>query len=376
VKAPSRLQLIVTLLGIAGLAFLFFLVRHEGGRAALAAIAAAGWGVVIVVAFHVIPLICDAIAWGAIFPRGLRPRFLQLLWMRWMGEAVSTVLPTAQVGGDIVRARLAAINGAPVATSAASVLVDITLSIFAQAIFTVTGLSLLAFETKRFSAGPIIAGAAIALLCVGGFYAIQRFGIFKLIAAIVSKLAGSEDWKGLVHSSEALDDAVRQAYSRGFSITISASATMSSWVLGAGEVYIALKAMGQPATIANALILESIGQGIRAAMFLVPGAVGFQDGGYVGVGALLGIPGDAALGLALIRRARELAFGISGVVAWQIYEARRAFHDEAPASGTGAEVVQDAELGSTIDGPRQIVKPATNMLRTLRVGSNVPPDAR
>lgn len=151
---------------------------------------------------------------------------------------------------------------------------------------------------------------------------------------------------------------------------------MSSWVLGAGEVYIALKAMGQPATIANALILESIGQGIRAAMFLVPGAVGFQDGGYVGVGALLGIPGDAALGLALIRRARELAFGISGVVAWQIYEARRAFHDEAPASGTGAEVVQDAELGSTIDGPRQIVKPATNMLRTLRVGSNVPPDAR
>ena len=332
-KAPSKFQIAVAVLGLGGFAFLGYLIRREGGTAVMSAVAAAGWGVALVVAFHLLPLICDAIAWGAIFPRESRPRFLQLLWMRGMGEAVSTVLPTAQVGGDIVRARLAVINGAPVATSAASVLIDITLSIFAQALFTFIGLSLLAIETKTLSAGKIIAGAAIAFAAAGGFYAVQRAGIFRLIGMLVSKLAGSDDWKGLVHNSEALDNAVRQLYSRGLGVALSAAATMSSWFLGAGEVYIALKAMGTHATLVNAIILESVSQGIRAALFLVPGAIGFQDGGYVGVGTLLGIPGEAALALALIRRVRELAFGVTGVIAWQIYEARRAWHDDSTHAG-------------------------------------------
>ena len=62
---------------------------------------------------------------------------------------------------------------------------------------------------------------------------------------------------------------------------------------------------------------------IRAAMFPIPGALGVQEGGYVIVGSLLGIPGDAALALSLIARARELALGIPGLIAWQVIEARR-----------------------------------------------------
>ena len=46
---------------------------------------------------------------------------------------------------------------------------------------------------------------------------------------------------------------------------------------------------------------------------------------YLGVGKLLGLPVEVALALALIRRARELSFGIPGVIAWQIIETRRAW---------------------------------------------------
>jgi hypothetical protein len=41
------------------------------------------------------------------------------------------------------------------------------------------------------------------------------------------------------------------------------------------------------------------------------------------VGKLLGISGEAAFALALIARVRELAVGVPGVIAWQLYEGRR-----------------------------------------------------
>ena len=56
------------------------------------------------------------------------------------------------------------------------------------------------------------------------------------------------------------------------------------------------------ATLVNAVILQSMVLAIRAAVFPVPGALGVQEGGYVVVGNLLGIPGDAAFALSLIAR--------------------------------------------------------------------------
>ena len=62
---------------------------------------------------------------------------------------------------------------------------------------------------------------------------------------------------------------------------------------------------------------------IRSAVFPVPGALGVQEGGYVVIGNLLGIPGDAAFALSLIARVRELILGIPGLICWQMIEARR-----------------------------------------------------
>jgi hypothetical protein len=71
---------------------------------------------------------------------------------------------------------------------------------------------------------------------------------------------------------------------------------------------------------------------IRSAVFPVPGALGVQEGGYVIVGNLLGIPGDAAFALSLIARVRELILGIPGLLAWQLIEARRVLRARSVAS--------------------------------------------
>ena len=103
----------------------------------------------------------------------------------------------------------------------------------------------------------------------------------------------------------------------------SAAWTMATWLAMAVETWIALWALGLTATYAHAYILESVAQGVRSVFFLVPGALGFQEGGYVVVGKLLGIGAADALALSLIHRAREIVWGIPGLLAWQWLEGKR-----------------------------------------------------
>ena len=49
---------------------------------------------------------------------------------------------------------------------------------------------------------------------------------------------------------------------------------------------------------------------VRNAAFAVPGQLGVQEGGYLVIGNLLGIPGDTAFAISLIARFRDLAIGI------------------------------------------------------------------
>jgi uncharacterized protein (TIRG00374 family) len=120
-----------------------------------------------------------------------------------------------------------------------------------------------------------------------------------------------------------VDQALRAIYKRKHVLAACCVATMASWIFGAIEVWIALNAVGIPASFDKALILESVGQGVRSALFFIPGALGVHEEGYVLIGQMLGIPGHIALALALVRRVRELVFGAPGLFVWQFVEGDR-----------------------------------------------------
>src|SRR5437879_3612188 len=150
-KAPGKITLTACILGFAGVALFTILMIRQGATQVVAAVSTAGWGIAAVVAFHLVPLLLDTLAWGALFPNAHRPRWHRLAWMRWIGESISNLLPAVQIGGDIVRARLAAIHGAPLPIAAAATLVDVTLSIFTQVAFTLLGVALLVGATGQTS---------------------------------------------------------------------------------------------------------------------------------------------------------------------------------------------------------------------------------
>jgi len=333
-RASGKIQITIWLLGLAGAGLFTVLLIRQGAPQVGAAFVSAGWAIAAVVIYHLaVPVFLDAIAWWLLFPNSDRPSLWQLFWMRWIGESVSTLVPSAAVGGDVVRARLAALRGASVPIAAASVLVDITLGVFVQIAFTLAGLALIVSVTGHEGfVRPTLVGALLGIIAIVGFYIVQRLGMFRFIGVIISRLANSSDWHSLINSGQTLDRTIRTLYARRRGVIGCCVWTAASLVLGSGEIWIALHAIGLQATLINALIFQSVILTIRSAMFPVPGALGVQEGGYVVVGNLLGIPGDAAFALSLIARVRELILGIPGLITWQLFEARRLWRARLAAS--------------------------------------------
>jgi putative membrane protein len=333
-RGGKKIRIAFYLLAAGGAALFTLLLIRQGAPHVIAAFASAGWWIAAVAIYHLaVPVFLDAIAWWALFPKSERLSLWQLFWMRWIGESVSTLVPSATVGGDVVRARLAALHGASIPTAAASVLVDITLGVFVQIVFTLLGLGLIVAVTGRQGfVRPTLIGAVIGVLAIIGFYFVQRLGMFRFIGKMISRLANADDWHSLVHSGHTLDGAIRRLYARRRGVITCCAATAISLILGSGEIWIALYALDLRATLVNAVILQSMVLTIRAVVFPVPGALGVQEGGYVLVGNLLGIPGDAAFALSLIARVRELILGIPGLIAWQVIEARRVLRARSAAN--------------------------------------------
>src|SRR6476660_7829192 len=250
-RASGKIQISIWLLGLAGAGLFTVLLIRQGAPQVGAAFVSAGWAIAAVVIYHLtVPVFLDAIAWWVLFPNSDRLWLWQLFWMRWIGESVSTLVPSAAVGGDVVRARLAALHGASVPAAAASVLVDITLGVFVQVVFTLLGLALIVPATgHQCFVRPTLIGAVIGVLAIIGFYFVQRLGMFRFIGKMISRLANADDWHSLVHSGHTLDEAIRRQYARRSGVVGCCAWTAASLILGSGEIWLALYALGLHATL-------------------------------------------------------------------------------------------------------------------------------
>lgn len=287
------------------------------------ALAGAGWGLLLVAAWHLVPLVLDTLGWQALYPAP-RPRFMRLLWARWIGESVNGLLPVAQIGGDIAKARLLVLNGWRGAVVGATVVADTTLAMATQILFALLGVVLLLQQLGHHHLVPILLAGVVG----GGamsiwFYKVQRAGMFTGLARALQKMTGASDWLDLVGGAKALDEAISDIYDRRRTVLKAAAWRMLGWLFGAGEVWLALYFLDAQVSWGDALLIEALGQAVRGAAFIIPAALGVQEGGYLLLGTLLGLTPDVSLALALAKRVRELLFGLPGLLAWQWAESRQ-----------------------------------------------------
>lgn len=325
------------LLSAGALLFVGVLVS-QGLPGVLATLAVAGWGLLLVALFHLLPLVLDAAAIRVLFvhapPRSSRNAVLA----RWAGESATSLTPGGQIGGPVLMARHLAQRGMALQEAAAAITVSTTLQTLAQMLFALIGMSLLGAAASHIlqpavRTALLIAGAMLALTVVP-FYFVQRRGLFSGLMRAAARFAGKRDWSVFLSRAEAIDLAVDQTYGRRGRAAASFLLSLIGWLVGTGEVYLILRLLGSAVSWRDALLLESLGQAIRGAAFAIPGSLGVQEGGYLLLAPLAGLLPETALALSLAKRTREVLLGLPGLLYLHLSERdwRRRRLADAPIS--------------------------------------------
>lgn len=330
----------------AGLGLLLALVLRHHPAGIVAALGVAGWSVLWVTAYHLLPLVLDTAGWALLMPRGRGLGFGLLFITRWITESINTLLPAAQVGGHIVRARLASGRGRrPIgpAESGASVTVDVTVSVLTQFAFALIGLL---FTLPYLADGGdrlrFWGGLAIGALILAGFVLAQRAGMFTAGARLLQGLSGGRRLSGLLGGARTMDASIRAIYADRGRLAASAAIRFAAWLIKSGESWLALHFLGVRASLWDALVMEALSTAATSAAFMVPGGLGVREGSILLLGNMMGITPEISLALALIKRAREIILGLPGLAVWLWLEGRTWLGREAATPGVGPEHGREA----------------------------------
>ncbi len=307
-----------------GLALATGLVAWQGFAEVGGAIGSVGWGLLVLVAFRSLPTIGDGLAWRAVLGGDWKGGAWPLIVLRWVRDGVNNLLPVAQVGGDVVGARLLAFRGVGAGVAGGSLLVDKTLEILSQVGFVMVGVALLFWQGRS---GGLVEAAVIGLLIMvpvaAAFVGAQWLGLGSLIERGLQWLARVVGFPGKDFSG--INDVTLRYYRDRRRLATGFLLHFLVWMIDAVDIWLILWMMGAPVSLADAIVIESLSQIVRSAGFAVPATAGVQEVGYMVVGALVGVAPEIGLAVSLIKRLRHLAFGVPALLWWQGLEGRRWF---------------------------------------------------
>jgi uncharacterized membrane protein YbhN (UPF0104 family) len=112
------------------------------------------------------------------------------------------------------------------------------------------------------------------------------------------------------------------------------------------EVWLLLWLMGSPVGLADAFVIETMGQAVRSAAFAIPASLGAQEAGYTLVATMVGLPPEVGLALSLLRRVCFLVVGVPGLVLWQVLEGRRLMKSRSPDARADDALTPDANASN------------------------------
>jgi len=289
----------------------------------IATFASAGWALPVIALYHAVPMLANARAWQVLLPGRAQPSFAFFAWMVWVREPVNAMLPVARIGGEVTGAWLLTTRGVRKRPAAATLVVDMTMSLVSQLAFTLIGVGLLVTHSGEQSlAASVGLGLSIAIPVLIAFGLVQRIGIFGFFGRLFHLVFGDR-FDRMVGGAKALDRAVHVIYRRPGRNVACAMWQLLGWVTSAGETWIALRALGHPVGIGDAILVTALVEAASSGAFLVPGALGVQEGSFLVLGKVLGLPDEVSLALALVRRARDVLVYGPALALWQLGEGHR-----------------------------------------------------
>lgn len=307
---------------LVGTVALSLLVAWQGLAPILSAFGQIGARLLWLPLYSVVPLTFAVLAWHTLFHQTRLP-FGKAAFPAIAGLSINWLLPAAQIGGELARWQLGVQRGHDQIEAGAAAVVDKTMQLLTQIVFTLIGLALLVGHFSAESTGQAIGLATLFFtLLVATLFWMQRRGFFAQLHRLGGRFKElPSEWKD--HASE-MDAAIRCLYRdhRG-AVFRCAAYRMLFRVLMVGEIWLALHFLGADVGWTEAVVLESAAQAIRVGAFFIPAGVGAQEGGLVALGLLMGISPELCLSAGLCKRVRELGVGLPAIWVWQSIQTRR-----------------------------------------------------
>jgi putative membrane protein len=311
-------KVVLTVAALLGVVFGIWLILHFGLDQVGQAFLSAGWqGMLAVSAVYFASLALCAGAWQALLVSRHSNMAIAFFWARWLRESTNNLIAIVPAMGEMVGVRELTLRGLRVGTAAATTVVDLTLELASQLVFTLLGVAILLLRSPSDETGWQIAlGVAVFACGLGGFFVAQHKGLFGFIETLPDRLGWTRAW-GSASENVGIHAGIKEIYRHRGRVAVNFIVHLAAWVVGAAEAWVALWFMGHPVGFAEALVIESLVHALRGAAFVVPWGAGVQEGGFIVAGALFGLSPQLALGLALLRRAREIITGVPSLIIWQ-----------------------------------------------------------
>jgi putative membrane protein len=308
-------------LAVAGLALSIWLFLHDNPRAIIALLRQAGLGLAAASLIHLLPMALNARGWQVLLPGAGRPHLAAMVRIVWIRESINGLLPVARIGGEIVSFRLMRMIGVRRAPAAASLVVDMGLCVLCQVAVVLLGIGLLAtYRTDdlvlQLGAGLVVVAPIAAL-----FIIVQYARPFERVVRFMNRFAAGK-LVGVLGHSVRVDRAVRAIYRRRGAVIRSFTWQLAGCLAGAVEIWAALWLLGHPVGPTTSLAIEAVIVAVSSAGFLVPAAIGIQEGGFLMIGTVLGLDPSTSLALAAARRLRDCVIFFPGLCAWHVAEGR------------------------------------------------------
>ena len=301
---------------LAGLALFGWYLSRADLRAVGEVLSRLGWRAPVVLAPYFCVYVVDCFGWRFCLPPGLKVSFATLFRIRWAGEAVNNVLPSAYLGGEAVKVYLLRKHGvaAPVGTSSAVV------SKTAQSVAQLLCILLAAIAFLKLGGDQPGLRTGMMLVLTGGvavligLFWIQRRGLFASMLALANVLRLRFVFLEKRRSKIVEVDRTITGFYRNHRPRFYASTAfyLGGWLLDTLEIFLVAHLLGMPIAWPQALAVEAFTGVAKALGMWVPGALGIQESGIVMLGRLAGLPDTLSVAYALLRRAREIIFAVIG----------------------------------------------------------------
>ena len=157
-----------------GLVLAIALFAFEGVGPIVQLLLAAGYGLVLAALFHALPMLINARAWQVLLVPTARTTFPMMAISVWVRESVNGLLPVARIGGEIASYRLLTRQGAARVPIAASLVVDMAVSLLSQGIFCLLGVALLIGIGGNSTIATQLVGGFVVLVALGAAFALLQ----------------------------------------------------------------------------------------------------------------------------------------------------------------------------------------------------------